>query len=125
LVIIPSMNLPAAKASTRLSPVDGMNLNRAFPGKAEGPVTGMIADYLTRVLFPMADVVMDMHAGGRGLLFYPCSTMHVVPNLKQRNAMIDAALAWNTDYVFCGIEIAGSGLLPVEAEHQGKTVITT
>jgi N-alpha-acetyl-L-2,4-diaminobutyrate deacetylase len=125
LIIIPSMNLPAAKAGTRLSPVDGMNLNRAFPGKAEGPVTSMIADYLTRVLFPMADVVMDMHAGGRGLLFYPCSTMHVVPDLKQRNAMIDAALAWNTDFVFVGMEIAGSGLLPVEAENQGKTVITT
>jgi predicted deacylase len=125
LIMIPSMNLPAAKAGTRLSPVDGMNLNRAFPGKPEGPVTGMIADYLTRVLFPLADVVMDMHAGGRGLLFYPCSTMHLVSDLKQRNAMIDAALAWNTDFVFVGIEIAGSGLLPVEAENQGKIVITT
>ena len=125
LIIIPSMNIPAAKAATRLSPVDGMNLNRAFPGKPEGPVTGVIADYLTRVLFPLADVVMDMHAGGRGLIFYPCSTMHLVSDLKQRNAMINAALAWNTDFVFVGIEIAGSGLLPVEAENQGKIVITT
>jgi predicted deacylase len=39
--------------------------------------------------------------------------------------MIDAALAWNTDFVFVGIEIAGSGLLPVEAENQRKIVITT
>ena len=125
LIIIPSMNVPAAKAATRLSPLDGMNLNRAFPGKPEGPVTSLVADYLTRVLFPLADVVIDMHAGGRGLLFYPCSTMHLVADLKQRNAMIDGALAWNTDFVFVGIEIAGSGLLPVEAENQGKIVITT
>ena len=125
LIIVPSMNVPAAKAATRLSPLDGMNLNRAFPGKPEGPVTSLVADYLTRVLFPLADVVIDMHAGGRGLLFYPCSTMHLVADLKQRNAMIDGALAWNTDFVFVGIEIAGSGLLPVEAENQGKIVITT
>jgi predicted deacylase len=125
LILIPSLNLPAAKAGTRLSPLDGMNLNRAFPGKPEGPVTGMIADYLTRVLFPISDVVIDIHAGGRSSFFYPCSTMHLVSDLKLRAAMIEGALAWNTDFTFVGIDIAGSGLLPVEAENQGKVVITT
>ena len=32
--------------------------------------------------------------------------------------------AWNTDYHFIYIDIAGSGLLPTEAESQGKIVIT-
>ena len=54
LIMIPSLNTPAAKAATRLSPLDGKNMNRAFPGKADGTVTEMIADYLTRVLFPLA-----------------------------------------------------------------------
>ncbi len=74
VILIPALNMPAAKAGTRLSPLDGKNLNRSFPGKADGTPTEMIADYLTRVLFPLADIVIDIHTGGRGVDFYPCAT---------------------------------------------------
>ena len=43
LILIPALNFPAAQAASRLSPIDGMNLNRAFPGDAEGSVTSQIA----------------------------------------------------------------------------------
>src|SRR5438132_5694692 len=36
VILIPALNLPAAKAATRLSPLDAKNMNRAFPGKADG-----------------------------------------------------------------------------------------
>ena len=125
LILIPSLNFPAALASTRLSPIDGMNLNRAFPGDAEGSVTSQIAHYLTHELFPISDAVIDIHSGGRSMEFVPCSHMHVVSDRLQRQAMLDAMLAWNTDFCFLYTDIAGSGLLPVEAESQGKTVVTT
>jgi predicted deacylase len=125
LILIPSLNFPAALASTRLSPIDGMNLNRAFPGDSEGSVTSQIAHYLTHALFPISDAVIDIHSGGRSMEFVPCSHMHVVADRFQRQAMLDAMLAWNTDFCFLYTDIAGSGLLPVEAESQGKTVVTT
>ena len=125
LILIPSLNFPAALASTRLSPIDGMNLNRAFPGDAEGSVTSQIAHYLTHELFPISDAVIDIHSGGRSMEFVPCSHMHVVSDRLQRQAMLDAMLAWNTDFCFLYTDIAGTGLLPVEAESQGKTVVTT
>jgi predicted deacylase len=125
IIIIPSLNFPAARAATRLSPLDGMNLNRAFPGNPEGSVTSQIAHYLTTVLFPMSDVVIDIHSGGRSMEFLPCAHMHLVPDLEQRRRMLAAMLAWNTDFAFLYADIAGSGLLPVEAENQGKTVVTT
>jgi len=125
LILIPSLNFPAALAATRLSPIDGMNLNRAFPGDAHGTVTSQIAHYLTHELFPISDAVIDIHSGGRSMEFVPCSHMHVVSDRAQRQAMLDAMLAWNTDICFLYTDIAGSGLLPVEAENQGKTVITT
>jgi predicted deacylase len=125
LILIPSLNFPAALAATRLSPIDGMNLNRAFPGDAHGSVTSQIAHYLTHELFPISDAVIDIHSGGRSMEFVPCSHMHVVSDRAQRQAMLDAMLAWNTDFCFLYTDIAGSGLLPVEAENQGKTVITT
>jgi hypothetical protein len=98
-------------------------MNRAFPGRADGSATEMIAHYLTTVLFPLADVVIDIHTGGRSLDFYPCSTMHLVPDREQRRKMIDAALAWNSDFSFLYTDVAGTGLLPVEAERQGKLVV--
>src|ERR1035441_151057 len=54
LILIPALNLPAVLAGTRLSPIDGVNLNRAFPGRCNDTVTGLIAHYLTQVLFPLA-----------------------------------------------------------------------
>src|SRR5678809_1438284 len=73
IIVIPSLNFPAACAATRLSPVDGMNMNRAFPGESEGAVTSQIAHYLTTVLFPLSDVVIDIHSGGRSMEFVPCA----------------------------------------------------
>jgi len=125
VILIPSLNMPAAKASTRLSPIDGMNLNRCFPGDPGGTVSEMIADYLTTILFPLSDVVIDLHTGGRGVYFFPCAHMHLVEDLAQRQRMAGATLAYNTDLAFLYSDIAGTGLLPVEAERQGKTVVTT
>jgi N-alpha-acetyl-L-2,4-diaminobutyrate deacetylase len=125
LILIPALNMPACKAATRLSPLDGKNLNRSFPGKSEGTPTEMIADYLTSVLFPLSDIVIDIHTGGRSVDFYPCAHMHLVEDRKQRRRMVEGTLAWNTDFAFLYADIAGTGLLPVEAERQGKTVITT
>lgn len=125
IILIPSLNFPAARAATRLSPLDGMNLNRAFPGDAEGPVTSQIAHFLRTQLFPMSDVVIDIHSGGRSMEFVPCSHMHLVPDRDQRARMFAAMLAWGTDFAFLYADIAGTGLLPVEAENQGKLVVTT
>ncbi len=50
VILIPSLNFPAARAAARLSPLDGMNMSRAFPGKPEGPVTSRIAHFLRAVI---------------------------------------------------------------------------
>lgn len=125
IIMIPSMNLPSAKTGTRLSPLDGKNLNRSFPGNPEGTVTEMIADYLTRVLFPISDIVIDIHSGGRSMIMLPSSHMHLVSDTEQRRKMLAGMLAWLTDFSFIYMDIAGTGLLPVEAESQGKIVVTT
>ena len=125
VILIPALNVPASKAATRLSPLDGRNLNRSFPGRADGSVTEMIAHYLTTELFPRADIVIDIHTGGRSVDFYPCAHMHLVADREQRREMVEGTLAWNTDLAFLYTDVAGKGLLPGEAERQGKIVITT
>jgi predicted deacylase len=125
LILIPCLNPPAARAGTRLSPLDGRNFNRCFPGHPGGSPSEMLAHYLSSTLFPMADIVMDLHSGGRSTNFLPCAHMHLVPDLKQRQSMILATEAFLTDYTFLYTDVAGTGLLPSEAERQGKIVITT
>jgi len=124
VLIIPCLSVDASKAGTRLWP-SGANFNRSFPGSPGGPPNEQLADFLTRALFPPSDVVIDMHSGGRSTLVLPCSHMHVVEDAEQRRKMLEGMLAWNTDWHYLYIDVAGTGLLPVEAERQGKTVVTT
>jgi N-alpha-acetyl-L-2,4-diaminobutyrate deacetylase len=124
LIVIPCLSPQASRAGTRLWP-SGANFNRSFPGSPTADSAGQLADYLTRVLFPMADVVIDLHSGGHSGVFYPMSHMHLVPDLEQRAAMARGMFAFNTDFHLLYIDVAGAGLLPNEAERQGKIVITT
>lgn len=124
VIIVPVVSMEASKAGTRLWP-SGANFNRSFPGRVDGPANEQLADFFTRALLPASDVVVDMHSGGRTACFIPCSHMHVVDDDEQRKQMLEGMLAWNSDFHYLYIDIAGNGLLPVEAENQGKIVVTT
>jgi predicted deacylase len=71
VIVLPAANLPAAKAGARVSPLDGGNLNRHFPGDPDGSPTQQIAHYISDVLVPMADLFVDLHAGGASLSYLP------------------------------------------------------
>lgn len=124
VTVIPCLSPEASLAYTRLWP-SGANLNRSFPGSPAGPPDEQLAHFLSTALFPRADVVVDIHSGGRTGLCLPWSEMHWVDDPEQRRRMVDGMLAWNTDWCCVYIDIAGTGLLVGEAERQGKTVIST
>jgi predicted deacylase len=124
VIVIPCLSPEASRAGTRLWP-NGVNFNRSFPGRIDGPANEQLAHFVSTVLMPMSDYVIDMHSGGTTAYVVPCSHMHVVDDAAQRKAMLEGMLAWNSDVHYLYIDIAGSGLLPVEAERQGKIVVTT
>jgi N-alpha-acetyl-L-2,4-diaminobutyrate deacetylase len=95
LIIIPAINQPAVAAGQRVSPVDGKNFNRTFPGSPTGTVTEQISHYVDSVLFPMADAFIDLHSGGSSLSLMPSAIIEPAedPALMKRN--IDAVLAFN------------------------------
>ncbi|MBL4811073.1 MAG: succinylglutamate desuccinylase/aspartoacylase family protein [Rhodobacteraceae bacterium] len=74
LIILPMLNLPAAQAGRRTSPIDDGNLNRLFPGDANGTPSEMIAHFVEEVLMPLADYSVDLHSGGNSL-FYPATLL--------------------------------------------------
>ena len=64
LVVVLTAN-PAAFAarSIYVNPMDGKNLNRAFPGKADGSPTERLARWITDHVIAGSDVFVDMHCG--------------------------------------------------------------
>jgi len=68
---VPAINLPAAMAGARVSPLDDRNLNRCFPGDPKGTPTEQIAYYVEHVLAPMCETWIDLHSGGGSLAYLP------------------------------------------------------
>ena len=126
VIIVPGLNPPALDVGTRHSPIDGCNMNRAFPGqKDEVSVTGIIAHYMAHEVIPKADLVVDIHSGAVTAHWIPCVNMHHVSDQKQMKQMLETAKVWGTPYVFIYRDIAGSGLLPGYAESLGKVTLGT
>lgn len=75
VIAVPGINLPAALAGARVSPLDDGNFNRAFPGDPNGTPTYAIAHYVDSVLFPMVSVFLDLHSGGSSLDYIPFVSM--------------------------------------------------
>ncbi|MBT0781468.1 succinylglutamate desuccinylase/aspartoacylase family protein [Paracoccus sp. pheM1] len=64
LILVPALNMPAVMARTRVSPLDGGNMNRVFPGATGQGPTRALAGFLNRHLLPRAGLVIDLHSGG-------------------------------------------------------------
>src|SRR5882757_4960270 len=90
VIILPAMNYPAFRVGTRTSPIDKGNMNRIFPGRADGTVTEKIADYIQRHLLPMADLVVDIHSGGKTLEFVPFAAAHLLADEAQQARCVAA-----------------------------------
>jgi predicted deacylase len=125
LIIIPMLNHPAVVAGTRLSPLDGVNMNRAFPGRSNDTITGMIAHFVSSRVLPLADLVIDIHSGGSSMHMLPSVNMHRLENADQMDRMLSAARAWGAPYIFLYRDVAGEGLLPTYAEQMGKVTLGT
>lgn len=64
LIIVHIANLPAFQGrSIYFGPDDLKNLNRSFPGKADGTVTERLAFTLTEEIMLLSDYLIDIHSG--------------------------------------------------------------
>lgn len=125
IIIIPFMNYPAFRAARRTSPLDGQNMNRIFPGRPDGTPTEKIADYFMRYLVPLADVVLDMHSGGKSLDFLPFAAAHILEDEEQQAACIAAMHAFGAPYSMTLREIDAVGMYDTEVERAGKVFVST
>ena len=125
VIIIPALNYPAVKAGTRVSPIDDINMNRAFPGKRDGTVTKMIAHYVDSQLVPMADAVVDILSGGKTLMFSPCACIHAFDDVEAMARARAALTAFDAPISLVLVELDAEGMLDTSVEAAGKVFVGT
>lgn len=64
LIIVPVASVESFQKRTPfVNPLDGKNLNNAFPGSKDGTPTDKIADFITKEIISNSDIFLDIHGG--------------------------------------------------------------
>ena len=100
LVMVHVANMPAFLGrAVYYTPGDQKNLNRVFPGKADGSISERIADVLTREVIEKAQYPIDLHCGdaNESLRPYLYWATNGAPRLVEEIRQL--ALAFGLDHV--------------------------
>lgn len=125
IIMIPALNAPAVASSSRVSPLDGQNLNRAFPGDPDGGPTAMLAHYVETVLLPRVDAVIDLHSGGKASVFTPCALASRCADPKLTKANLDLASAFGLPLIWALGAHNDNRSVNAAAERAGVPMIAT
>ena len=125
VIIVPGLNTPAVRASSRVSPLDGKNLNRTFPGDPTGGVTDQIAHYVETELLPLSDAAIDLHSGGKASFFTPCTLATQTKNIKLYAKNIKLAEAFGLPLIWILGAHNDRRSLNSAAERAGVPMIAT
>ena len=137
LILMPANNVHAVIAGQRVSPVDGLNFNRTFPGDTRGTITAQIAAFVADHIYPRADAFLDLHSGGSSLDILPSTVIEPTGDPVLHAKSVAAARAFDAPFtvvisnlgeprtataaacraglITVGTEMAGGGTVSIEA----------
>jgi predicted deacylase len=96
VIAVPVVNMRMFESRTAfVSPLDGLNLNKIAPGRADGSISEILADVLLREVIGAADYHIDFHAGDLGELLLPFAgySMTGRPDLDAKGEMLARAFS--------------------------------
>ena len=97
VVLVPVANPPAFAAHRRTSPLDGLDLNRIFPGKADGSPSERLAHRLFDSVLRHCDFLFSLHSWySAGVVLPYVEFKH---NLGTAHASLEAAKASGFDLI--------------------------
>ena len=119
LIVMPVAN-PGGLALRQRHMTDGSDLNRSFPGRADGSLSERTAYALNEVIIPLADIVYDLHSGGIDHAIMPSVIVNRRATIAEADAAIDAALAFGAPVVIVMLQDGHAKMMDGAAELQGK-----
>ena len=118
LLVVPTLNRPAALAGRRTSPIDGADINRVFPpresapGSKESGPSAAIARFLWEKCILSADALLDIHSGGNEHEFVLSSNLQGRLGSTAGEADVAALMAMGAPYAIVFDEGGGEGGMP-------------
>jgi predicted deacylase len=130
VILVHVANMPSFLGRTiYYSPVDGKNLNRVFPGKADGTVSERIAEAITREVIAKATHVVDLHCGDGNESLRPYTYWITTGDPAVAETARHMALAFGLDHIVKDqerpLDAAASVYLSNTAITRGKPALTT
>jgi len=125
VIIIPAMHFPAAMNGTRMSPIDGKDFNRCFPGNPRGSFAEVLAHFVDSRLLPLCDYQMDLHSGGHGADLVPCAVAHDLDDPEMMKRSLDMANAFNAPVTIVLKEVNAGPTLLAAAERRRVVALSS
>jgi predicted deacylase len=129
LILVHVANMPSFLGRTiYYSPADGKNLNRVFPGKADGTLSERIAHTITREVIERATHLVDLHCGDGNESLRPYTYWITTGRPEVADAGRAMALAFGMDHIIVDrerpLEPAASMYVSNTAITRGKPALT-
>jgi predicted deacylase len=122
VILVHVANLPSFLGRTiYYSPVDGKNLNRAYPGDRNGTVSERIAYAITTEVIERADVVVDMHCGDGNEALRPYAYWMLSGDDELDRRTRDLVVAFGLDHIVIDTDRPKD---PAAAVYTSNTALT-
>ena len=108
VMVLPVVSMQAYKSrSIYIVPMDGKNLNRQFPGDAEGTASEQLAYWLTFNVFKQTNYYVDLHCGDLNEALVPFTVFQKAGDKTTNEKSLELARAFGIKYLV-GSDIKGS-----------------
>ena len=100
VIMVMVANMPSFLGRTvYFSPVDGKNLNRAYPGRPDGTVCERIAHAITTEVIEQSGYLLDLHCGDGNESLRPYVYQTITGNPEMDGLIKRLALAFGIDHI--------------------------
>ena len=94
LILLPGVNAYGLKSGNRCNPLDGQNIDYAFPGKINGSPSERLAYEITHHFIAQSDMIIDLRSGGQKLRFVPSTAVRFSTDKDQQKANENVMIAF-------------------------------
>jgi uncharacterized protein len=121
LVVFPVVNVLGFEAADVLAvPIDGQNINRVFPGDANGSPSFVLAHFLFECIRHAADAVIDLHGGDSAQALHPFGVCYETGEASVDQRSMEMAKLFDMPFIWAmGPQRGHTGMMISELSKRG------
>lgn len=124
VIVVPIVSVPSfQRRAIYVNPMDGVNINRVFPGNPAGTITEVMAAALFREAVAQSDALIDLHGGDLVEALVPFTIYYQSGNAAVDEASRRMAEVYGIKYIVRSMALRGGSYQAAAA--MGKPAILT